>query len=139
MTLEELYKKTKAWMFEKPSSTYYNDYILPICNKILAETYEENNMCRMFYGKLPFVDGVEKHQIPKDADMTKYELDYEDEYLLDVIPKGIDANFLMYDDVSKMDIYRVEYNNARVLHQKVVSKEKVDSLTAKAKEAWYAA
>ena len=86
MTLQELYSKTKAWMFEKPSSTIYDNYIVEIANKVLAETYEENNMMRMFKGKLPFIDGAVNHQVTNITD----ELDYEDEYLLDVIPKGID-------------------------------------------------
>lgn len=116
MTVAEMYQKTKAWMFEKPSSTIYDNYIIEITNKVLAETYEENNMCRMFKGKAPFFDGISAHQVSAMDD----ELDYEDEYLLDVIPKGIDANFLMDDDLSKMSIYQTEYNNARVMHQCMV-------------------
>lgn len=116
-------------MFEKVSSNIYDNYIIEICNKVLAETYDENNMCRMFYGKLPFVDGIGAHQVSNMND----ELDYEEEYLLDVIPKGIDANFLMDDDLSKMSIYQTEYNNARVAHQKLVSAETVEQLTKEAK------
>lgn len=128
MTLQDMYMKTKAWMFEKPSSTIYDNYIVEIANKVLAECYEENNMCRMFKGKLPFIDGIRAHQVQSLTD----ELDYEDEYLLDVIPKGIDANFLMDDDLSKMNIYQTEYNNARVMHQCMVSQRVVDDLTRKA-------
>ena len=130
MTVSEMYEKTKAWMFEKLSSNIYNNYIVEICNKVLAETYEENNLCRMFYGKTPFIDGVGAHQVQNMDDV----LDYEEEYLLDVIPKGIDANFLMDDDLSKMTIYQTEYNNARVAHQKIVSQYIVESLTKKAQE-----
>lgn len=130
MTLQELYSKTKAWMFEKPSSTIYGNYIVEIANKVLAETYEENNMMRMFKGKLPFIDGVANHQVTNITD----ELDYEDEYLLDVIPKGIDANFLMDDDLSKMSIYQTEYNNARVMRQCMVPLHKIEELTKKAEE-----
>jgi len=118
-------------MFEKPSSTIYDNYILEIANKVLAEVYEENNMLRMFKGKLPFIDGVGAHQLTSMAD----ELDYEEEYLLDVIPKGIDANFLMDDDLSKMSIYQTEYNNARVMHQCMLSKEIIDLLYKKAHDA----
>jgi hypothetical protein len=128
MTLQDIYKKTKAWMFEKPSSNIYDPYIVEIANKVLAETYEENNMLRMFKGKLPFVDGVASHQVEELAN----ELDYEDEYLLDVIPKGIDANFLMDDDLSKMSIYQTEYNNARVMHQVLLSQDVIDRLTEEA-------
>ena len=130
MTLQELYTKTKAWMFEKPSSTIYDNYIVEIANKVLAETYEENNMCRMFKGKLPFIDGISAHQVSNITD----ELDYEEEYLLDVIPKGIDANFLMDDDLSKMSIYQTEYNNARVMRQCMVPLHTIEELTKKAEE-----
>ena len=136
MTINELYMKTKLWMFEKPSSTIYDNYIIEILNKVLAETYEENNMLRMFKGKLPFVDGVKAHQVPINADRNSDEyLDYEDEYLLDVIPKGIDSNFLMDDDLSKMSIYQTEYNNARVYHQVILSKDVVEKLTKEALDA----
>jgi len=43
ITVQEMYTKTKAWMFEKPSSKIYDNYIIEITNKILAEVYEENN------------------------------------------------------------------------------------------------
>lgn len=118
-TLDKIYQKTKIWMFEKPSSTIYNDYIIEIANKVLAELYDENNMCRMFNNKTPFVDGVGAHQVSQLSDV----LDYEDEYVLEVIPKGIDANFLMDDDLNKMSKYDVEYNNARVAHQKSYPKK----------------
>ena len=131
MLVSDLYAKTKAWMFEKPSSTIYDNYIIQITNKVLAEVYEENNMCRMFKGKLPFVDGIMAHQVSALSD----ELDYEEEYLLDVIPKGIDANFLMDDDLSKMGIYQTEYNNARVMRQCIVSQETVEQLTKEAEDA----
>ena len=39
MTVQEMYQKTKAWMFEKPSSNIYDNYIIEITNKVLAETY----------------------------------------------------------------------------------------------------
>lgn len=128
MTVNDIYMKTKAWMFEKPSSTIYDNYIVEITNKVLAETYEENNMLRMFKGKVPFIDGVLAHQVSSTAD----ELDYEDEYLLDVIPKGIDANFLMDDDLSKMSIYQTEYNNARVTRQVMLSQDEIERLTEEA-------
>ena len=123
--------KTKAWMFEKPSSTIYDNYIIEITNKVLAETYEENNMCRMFKGKLPFIDGISAHQVSNITD----ELDYEEEYLLDVIPKGVDANFLMDDDLTKMSIYQTEYNNARVMHQCMLSSDVIERLTEEARNS----
>ena len=99
-------------MFEKPNSNIYDDYIIEITNKVLAELYEENNMLRMFKGKAPFQNGISKHLVTS----MDSQIDYEDEYQYDVIPKGIDANFLMDDDLSKMSIYQTEYNNARVTH-----------------------
>ena len=128
MNVTQMYKKTKAWMYEKPSSTIYDNYIIEICNKILAELYVENNMRRMFKGKLPFVDGIEAHLVNSMSD----EIDYEEEYQFDVIPKGIDASFLMDDDLSKMSILQVEYNNARVANQCLVPENVVNELTAKA-------
>lgn len=131
MTVQDLYQKTKAWMFEKMSSTIYDPYIIESTNKVLAECYEENNMCRMFNGKLPFIDGVGAHQVSSLTDV----IDYEEEYLLEIIPKGIDAHFLMDDDLSKMSILQTEYNNARVAHQKLLSQDVVDKLTKQAMEA----
>ena len=122
MTVQEMYEKTKLWIYEKPSSKIYDNYIIQICNKVLAELYEENNMLRMFKGMAPFQDGISRHQVSALTD----ELDYEDEYQYDVIPKGIDANFLMDDDLSKMSIYQTEYNNARVMHQVMVPKTVIE-------------
>lgn len=116
MTGNDMFAKTKAWMFEKNTSNIYEPYILEIINKVLAELYEENNMLRMFKGYAPFTDGVAYHQLSDLSD----EIDYEDEYQYDVIPKGVDANLLMDDDLSKMSIYQTEYNNARVAHQVLV-------------------
>lgn len=129
MTVEQIYSKCKSWIFEKKSSTIYNEQILDITNKVLAETYNENNMKRMFNGKLPFVDGVGAHQVSNMTD----EVDYEDEYILDVIPKGIDSYLLMDDDLNKMGILQVEYNNARVANQVCISADKVKELEDKAR------
>ncbi len=122
MTVQEMYQKTKAWMFEKPSSTIYDNYIIEITNKVLAELYDENNMLRMFKGMAPFQDGIKYHQVSSMTD----EIDYEEEYQYDVIPKGIDSNFLMDDDLSKMSILQTEYNNARVEKQVMLSKDVLD-------------
>lgn len=124
-TLNEIYSKSKAFMYEKKSSTIYNDYIIEIANKVLAELYEENNMCRMFNGKSPFSDGPMAHQVNSLNDY----IDYEDEYVLEVIPKGITANFLMDDDLTKMSRYDDEYNNARVMHSKIVPTSVIERLS----------
>ena len=128
MKLSEIYAKSKAWMFEKKSSTIYNDYIVEIANKIIAELYEENNMLRMFKGKVPFIDGPQAHM----ATALDSELDFEEEYQYDVMPKGITANFLMDDDLNKMSLYETEYNNARVIHQVMVSSSRIKKLTEEA-------
>ena len=122
MTVKEMYALTKAWMFENPTSNIYDNYIIPITNKVLAELYEENNMLRMFKGMSPFGDGISAHLVHSESD----EIDYEEEYLYDVIPKGIDANFLMDDDLSKMTLYQTEYNNARVAHQVLVPQSVIE-------------
>lgn len=124
MTLNDIYMKTKLWIFEKPSSTNYDNYIVATANKVLAEVYDENNMARMFHGKLPWTDGMMAHQVSNMSD----EIDYEEEYLLDVIPKGIDANFLFDEDLARMDVYQTEYNNARVEKQVLLSKCEIDRL-----------
>ena len=128
MKLSEIYAKSKAWMFEKKSSTIYNDYIVEITNKIIAELYEENNMLRMFKGKLPFIDGPSAHMVTA----LDSELDYEEEYQYDVMPKGITANFLMDDDLNKMSLYETEYTTARVSPQVMVSSSKIKELTEEA-------
>lgn len=128
MKLSEIYAKSKAWMFEKKSSTIYNDYIVEIANKIIAELYEENNMLRMFKGKLPFIDGPSAHMVTELSN----DIDFEEEYQYDVMPKGITANFLMDDDLSKMSLYQTEYNNARVMRQVMVSSSKIKELTEEA-------
>lgn len=130
MKLKEVYAKSKAWMFEKKSSTIYNDYIIEIANKVIAELYEENNLMRMFNGKVPFIDGVGAHMITSLDD----DLDFEDVFQYEIIPKGITANFLMDDDLNKMSLYQTEYNNARVTHQCMVSQTTIDELTEQAKE-----
>lgn len=130
MKLSEIYSKSKAWMFEKKSSTIYNDYIIEITNKVIAELYEENNILRMFKGKVPFIDGIAAHTVSSLND----ELDYEEEMQYDVMPKGITANFLMDDDLNKMSLYQTEYNNARVLHQCMVSQSTIEELTKQAEE-----
>ena len=60
------------------------------------------------------------------------DIDFEEEYQYDVMPKGITANFLMDDDLSKMSLYQTEYNNARVMHQVMVSSSKIKELTEEA-------
>lgn len=131
MTVQEIYTLCKAWMFEKPSSAIYDNYILPIMNKVLAEVYEENNMLRMKRGYLPLLEIPKVTSITDDLDT----IGIMPEYQRDVIPKGIDSNFLMDDDLNKMSKYDVEYNNARVAHQVLLSYAKIAKLTEEAENA----
>lgn len=130
MTVEEIYKESIAWIFEKPSSQIYDNYILPITRKVLAEIFEENNMLRMKRDMLPLLE------IPTVSDRKDNldDLGILPEYQRNVIPKGIDSNFLMDDDLNKMSKYDVEYNNARVSLQVMVPQDKVEKLRKKALE-----
>lgn len=124
MLLEEIYKKCKCWMFEKNSSINYNNYIVEIANQKLAELFQENNMCRMFYGLAPLKEIPQVSSLSDDLD----ELGIMEEYQKEVLPLGIDAEFLMDDDLNKMSRFDTKYNNARVAHQKFVSQDTIDKL-----------
>ena len=131
-TVSDIYKKTKCWMFEKNSSNIYDDYIIEITNQKLAELFEENNMCRMFYGLKPLTDIPQVTKLTDElgtfTDGEEVGLGIMPEYQLEVLPLGIDAEFLMDDDLNKMSRFDVKYNNARVAHQKLIPKEKMEEL-----------
>lgn len=110
MKVRDLYKKSKAWMFEKPNSRVYDDYIIEITNLILVELFDENNMRRRFKGFSPL------NEIPQISSLDD-EIFYEPEYLLEVIPKGIDAKFIIDDDVGKANHYIYEYDIARMKYK----------------------
>lgn len=137
MTVKELYEKTKKWMFEKTTSKVFDDYCIEVCNKVLADIYDLNNKCRMFYGhkpltKIPQVTSMSDElgviETETSLDETQDGLGIMPEFQLYVVPLGMDANFLMDDDLSKKSIYDSEYYNAKVMHQKIVSKAKMDEL-----------
>ena len=130
MTVEEIYKESIAWIFEKPSSQIYDNYILPITRKVLAEIFEENNLLRMKRDMLPLLEIPTVSNRKDDLD----DLGILPEYQRNVIPKGIDSNFLMDDDLNKMSKYDVEYNNARVALLAMVPQDKVEKLRKKALE-----
>jgi len=120
--VKECYEQSTLRMFEKQYQNVYEDYRFVIINQVLAELFNENNMARMFKGLSPL------ETIPtvsKDSDV----IPYEDEYVYDVIPKGIDAYFSIDDDLNRHQIYETKYNNARVLNLKYVSKRKIDALS----------
>ena len=119
-TVEQLYALTKELMFEKPSSNIYDSYLIGNLNRLLVELFEENNACRVFKGKT-------KLAAPQKVSSRADELIYEDEYVLNVLPLGLASRFLIDDDLNKYSIFSTDYNNARVLNQKLVSKEKLDA------------
>ena len=130
MTVEEIYRESIAWIFEKSSSQIYDNYILPITRKVLAEIFEENNLLRMKRDMLPLLEIPTVSSRKDNLD----DLGILPEYQRNVIPKGIDSNFLMDDDLNKMSKYDVEYNNARVALLVMVPQDKVEYLRKKAEE-----
>lgn len=113
MKVQEIYDITKSLMFEKPSSTIYDNYVVPNLNRVLRELFEENNHCRIFNHKAPLTE------VPYVTDFNS-EVDYEDEYLNNVIPLGLASRFLIDDDLSKYSLFNTDYTNARTIAQKVV-------------------
>ena len=118
-TVNEIYSLTKTLMFEKPSSTIYDSYLIGNLNRVLRETYEENNMERMFKGKAPLTE------VPYVVN-TNDVIDYEDVYLNEILPLGLAAYFLIDDDLNKYSIYITDYKNSRITNQKIVSQEVID-------------
>ena len=118
-TVNEIYSLTKTLMFEKPSSTIYDSYLIGNLNRVLRETYEENNMERMFKGKAPLTE------VPYVVNTTDI-IDYEDVYLNEIIPLGLASYFLIDDDLNKYSIYITDYKNSRITNQKIVSQEVID-------------
>lgn len=121
-TVNEIYSLTKALMFEKPSSTIYDSYLIGNINRVLRETYEENNMERMFKGKAPLTE------VPYVVNRED-NIDYEDVYLNEILPLGLAAYFLIDDDLNKYSIYITDYKNSRIMNQKVVPQEVIDGFT----------
>ena len=118
-TVNEIYSLTKTAMFEKPSSSIYDDYIIGNLNMVLDELFKENNMDRMFNNKPPL------KEVPYVVERTDV-VDYEDVYLNRIIPLGLAASFFIDDDLNKYSIYDTKYQNARILNQKIVSQEVID-------------
>lgn len=119
MTVDELYSLTKTIMFEKPSSTIYDNYLIGNVNRVISELYLENNMERMFYGKpplkeVPFVNG------------RSDELLFEEKFVNEIMPLGLASYFLLDDDLNKYSIYITDYKNARIMNQKLVPQEIID-------------
>ena len=105
MTVRELYELAKSMMFEKPSSTDYDNYYIPWINVLLSENFELNNHLRAKHGEdalesVPFVTA--------DTD----EIKYEREMCYEILPFGLAQNFFIDDDLSKYDIFHTYYENA---------------------------
>ncbi len=131
MTVDDVYYLSKAWMFERMSSDVWDNYILPVTNKIIAEIWEENNMLRMKKGLLPLLSCPRAQYRTDDLD----DLGIMEEYQIDVIPKGIDAMLLLDDDMAKSGRYDTEYNNARVMHQVILPWCVIEHLYKEAEDA----
>lgn len=131
MTVDDIYYISKAYMFERMGSTVWDNYILPVTNKIIGEIWQENNMLRMKKGLLPLLKMPVAQLRTDDLD----DLGIMEEYQRDVIPKGIDAMLLMDDDLARMGKYEAEYNNARVMHQVLVPVCKIEKLYKEAEDA----
>lgn len=113
MTVEELYSLTKQLMFEKPSSTIYDNYLIGNVNRLLVELFEENNNARVRNGleKLTTIPSVSQRSDP---------IEMEEDYVRNVLPLGLAARFLIDDDLNKYSIFNTDYNNARVMQQRLV-------------------
>lgn len=118
MLAKDMYSRVKGIMSEKGSSKVFDDYFFPALNTILGETFNDNNMCRMFNDKKPLT------KIPQHYSFDD-ELTYETEYLINVIPYGIAAQLETDDDLTKNGIFATKYSNAKVMAQKVLSADRV--------------
>jgi hypothetical protein len=125
MNVNDLYTKTKQLMFEKGSSTIYDNYLIGNVNRVIEECFEWNNNERMFKG-LPPLKEVPYVQTRDD------ELVYEDIYLNHIMPLGLASYFLIDDDLSKYSIYITDYKNALIQYQKFVPQGVIDGFTTNA-------
>lgn len=119
-TVNEIYTDTKAKFFEKTSSTIYDSFIISNINRVLAETFKENNFERMWNGKAPL------KEVPYVTSRNDI-VDYEDIYVNQIIPIGLAAYLLIDDDLNKYSIYITDYKNERIMNQKMLPKEVVDA------------
>lgn len=112
-------------MFEKPSSTIYDNYVVDHLNRLLIELFDENNMARVFKGK----EKLTEPQVIPSQNYQNIELIYEDEYVRNVLALGLAARFSIDDDLNKFSLLNVDYNNARVNAQKLVSRNRLYAAT----------
>jgi len=123
MKVKEVYELTKQLMFEKPSSTIYDNYLVGNLNRLLVELFAENNLARVRNNK-------EKLDTPQTIPSTNYsdiEIEMEDEYARNILPLGLAARFFIDDDLNKAAQFSTDYNNARVMAQKIVGVSKLNA------------
>jgi len=125
MKVNEVYTLTKEIMFEKPSSTIYDNYLIGNLNRLLSELFNENNVARVFKGK----EKLESPQVLPKQNYQDIEIELEDEYVMNILPLGLAARFMIDDDLNKYAIYNADYNNQRVMNQKLVSRKKLDAIS----------
>jgi len=121
MTVKEVYDAAKDLMNEKASSTTYDSVLVTNINRLLVELFGENNLARIRNGKTKL---SEPQVIPK-TNYLNVELELEHEYAMNVMPLGLAARFFIDDDLNKYGILNTDYNNARVMTQKLVSHKKI--------------
>lgn len=107
MKASELYKITKALMFEKSSSKDYDDYYLANLNNLLVENFQLNNDILENRG-LPILESIPFLNSGED------EVKYVDILCYDVLPKGLAAKFFIDDDLNKKSDFYTSYLNARI-------------------------
>ena len=125
MLVSEIYSKTKGLMFEKSTSTIYDDFLIDNLNQILNELFQENNMERMFNGKAPL------ESVPYVSSRDD-EIEYEDVYLNNIIPLGLATSFFIDDDLEKYSLFNTRYQNARIINQKFLTKDEINAVTSNA-------
>lgn len=106
MTAKELYELAKSMMFEKKTSTDYDNYYIPWINVLLSDNFNLNNHLREKHDK----DDLERVPTVSSGDD---DIPYETEMCYEILPYGLAANFFIDDDLSKFDIFNTKYENAQ--------------------------
>lgn len=122
MKVKEVYELTKQIIYEKPTSTIWDKYLVGNLNRLLQELFRENNMCRVS-------KGLEKLEHPQTIPSQNYlnvEIELEEEYARNVLPLGLAAQFEIDDDYNKYSIFHTEYMNARTIQQRIVGVSRLE-------------
>ena len=113
MTVKELYELAKAMMFEKKTSKDYDGYYKPYINILLSENFGLNNNLRINAGKEPLTD------IPL-IELDSDEIPYEPVVCREILPNGLAMYFFIDDDLSKFNVFNINYINAQTKYMKGV-------------------